>query len=40
MFQSVAELAKPQEIWQFEHPNRSVVIDEEGKCIKAYLDEI
>ena len=34
MFQSVAELAKPQEIWQFKHPNRSVIVDEEGNVYK------
>ena len=33
MLQSAAKLAKPQEIWKFEHPNRSVVIDNEGKEI-------
>jgi hypothetical protein len=31
MLQSVAILAKPQEIWKFEHPNRLAVIDNEGK---------
>ncbi|CAI2170057.1 20379_t:CDS:10 [Funneliformis geosporum] len=36
MFQSVAELAKPQEIWQFEHPNGSIVIDEGGNPLNNY----
>jgi len=36
MLQSVAKLAKPQEIWKFEHPNRSFVIDDEGNPINNY----
>lgn len=34
MLQSFAKLANPQEIWKFEHPNRSFVIDNEGMCNK------
>jgi hypothetical protein len=31
MLQSVAILAKPQEIWKFEHPNGLMIIDNEGR---------
>ncbi|CAB4490515.1 Skb1 methyltransferase [Rhizophagus irregularis] len=36
MLQSVAILAKPQEIWKFEHPNGLMIIDNEGNPINNY----
>ncbi|RIB22967.1 protein methyltransferase [Gigaspora rosea] len=36
MFQAASELAKPCQIWTFEHPNRNMAADEDGNPINNY----
>ncbi|CAG8593953.1 3805_t:CDS:10 [Ambispora leptoticha] len=33
MFQAVTQLADPQIVWKFEHPNKQLVVDDEGNTL-------
>ncbi|CAG8485867.1 5065_t:CDS:10 [Cetraspora pellucida] len=36
MFQSASELAKPCQVWRFDHPNSNISVDEDGNPINNY----